>query len=196
MTPARLSVFKGRKRRAPHPSLTVTWRTGSCRLNFAEESMENIFFSPFGFSQLQVLLSSVPVTTSSSVHAVRFCHLVHGPKSVTQHLQPGDSLLWCPAQLLWSTNNLWAWPGWCWTPAVASTPQADTQRCVSGPPQLWACTSLSGTQSSPGFQSCWNYYFSKVFARGKRYGKAYCDFGFISMELLIWGNAALPVLSL
>lgn len=43
MIPVHLSVFRRRKMRAHHLSFAVTWRTGICRLNFAEQNMEAVF---------------------------------------------------------------------------------------------------------------------------------------------------------
>lgn len=46
VNPARLTIFKRRKRRGCHHRLVVTCRTGSCRLSFAESLEDRFSLSP------------------------------------------------------------------------------------------------------------------------------------------------------
>lgn len=60
--------------------------------------------------------------------------------------------------------------------------------------QPWACTSFLGLRAHLGPSLAETIISARYLPEGIGYGKIHCDFGFIFVELLIWGNAVLPVL--
>ena len=62
------------------------------------------------------------------------------------------------------------------------------------PPQSWVRMSFLGLRAHLSLSLAEIIVSARYLPEGIGYGKVHCDFGFIFIELLIWGNAALPVL--
>lgn len=198
MIPAHLSTFKRRKKGGHHLSLARTWRAGSCsRRKLGRHVFSQLPF-PMCRSSLAPSLCPQPALDIQS-GARRCCRFVHGPYSGINICSPVQfqTSFHCPTPSVQSFNLLWAWPEQWWSPALycGFHTMARYPELCHHAPQLWARTSFLRLRPHLGRSLTETIISAKRLPEGICYEKVLCDFGVIFIELLLWGNAAIPVLS-